>query len=95
MGAQLVDRQNHDREVAGVNPMSVEIFSVVSLSKVLYIWLAPVDLAEIKYQQIFLLNMSWESKNCKMFTGARHCTAFPNVLCKPPLTDLRISKGGI
>ncbi len=40
-------------------------------------------------------NMSWKSKNAKGFTGARHRAAFPNVLCKPPLTDLRINKDGI
>ncbi len=33
--AQLVERRNRDREVAGSNPMPVEFFSVVSLSKLL------------------------------------------------------------
>ncbi len=33
--AQLVERRNRDREVAGSNPWLVEIFSVVSLSEVL------------------------------------------------------------
>ncbi len=33
--AQLVERKNYDREVAGSSPMPVNIFSVVSLNKVL------------------------------------------------------------
>ncbi len=55
--AQLVERWNRDREVAGSKPIPVEIFSVASLIKLLNP-LAPVDLAEIRYQLIFLRNMS-------------------------------------
>ncbi len=51
--AQLVERPNHDREVAGSYPMPVEFF-------LLYPWAgylippASVDLAVIRYQQIFI-----------------------------------------
>ncbi len=51
--AQLVELRDHDREVAGSNLLPVEFFSVVSTRKDL-IPLAPVDLAEIRYQQMFL-----------------------------------------